>query len=699
MQESASGLQGQIEYATDLFDASTVERLSEHLVRLLEGVVACPESRISQLPLLGEAERQRLLVHWNDTAREYPQRCVQELFSEQAARTPGAPAVIFGEQQLSYAELEARSNQLAHHLVSLGVGPEVIVGLCVERSIEMVVGLLGILKAGGAYLPLDPQYPRERLEYMLQDTAAAVVLTPLQVRDALPKHAGVTVNLDGDWSLSGREPVSEPLPCTQAGHLAYVIYTSGSTGRPKAVGVTHGNVANLLHHFSATLALSRSDTMLAITPLTFDIAGLELYLPLICGGRIVLASRADVLAPERLSGLIRTHSVTMLQATPATWRMLQSNEAQLSLTAALCGGEAIDADLAKYLREVGARAYNVYGPTETTIWSTVSVLADGKRLSLGQPIANTQIYILDESLNLVPVGVIGEVHIAGAGVARGYLNRASLTAERFIPDPFGSAGERLYRTGDLARWTTDGELEFIGRVDHQVKIRGFRIELGEVESVLLEHAAVREAVVVAREGATYTSRGRGREAEPGADGERAMRAQPEAPGDKRLVAYVVGATGQDAPHIPQVAELQAYLRQRLPQYMVPSAWVVLERLPLNANGKVDRQGLPAPEGRSEDSAYVAPRNATEQLLAQIWSEVLRVSRISVHDNFFVLGGDSLRAIRVIARMRQMFGLEASVRLMFELPTIATFAERMGEMKRNAKPELPPLTARRKRSNC
>jgi amino acid adenylation domain-containing protein len=647
MEETAEGLRGTLEYATDLFDGSTIERMASHFQVLLEGIATTPERRLSELPLLTAAEREQLLVRWNETDCNYPRdRCLHELFAAQAARTPDAVAVVHEADQLTYGELEARANQLAHHLRALGVGPEVVVGLCVERSLGMVVGLLGILKAGGAYLPLDPAYPAERLAYVMKDAQVQVLVTQADVRGRVPADTATVVELDADWPLIASQPDTAPASGVGPDHLAYVIYTSGSTGRPKGVMIRHQGVVSLLTSEPMRSCLGPHDILLAVTSLSFDIATLELLLPLLVGTRVVVAPSAAAADGVELDRLFRRSGATVLQATPTTWHLLLDAGWSGEQVRALCGGEAMTRDLANQLLQRQAEVWNLYGPTETTVWSTRAVIREGETgaVSIGRPLANTQVYVLDEDLSPVPVGVTGELYIGGVGLARGYLNRPGLTAERFVPNPFG-IGERLYRTGDRCCWQADGTLEFLGRVDHQVKVRGFRIELGEIEAALLKHPGVRQAVTVARE---------------------------DEPDEKRLVAYVVAKESWSL----GAGELRTHLKQSLPDYMVPSAFLILEALPLTPNGKVDRRALPAPGDRVEERAYVGPRTPVEEVLTAIVGDVLRLEQVGVHDNFFDLGGHSLLAMRVTARARQAFGVELPLRTLFEAPTIAELAPRL-----------------------
>ena len=663
MQNTADALVGVWEYNTDLFDAGTIERMTGHFVTLLEGIIANPEQQISQLPLLTEVEQHQLLVEWNDTQVDYPQDlCIYQLFEEQVQRTPDAVAVIFENQQLTYYQLNCRANQLAHYLKSLGVSADVLVGICVERSIEMVVGLLGILKASGAYVPLDPDYPQQRLSFILDDAALSVLLTQQSLLESLPEHTAQVVCLDSDRQLIEQHSRENPLTGSKPENLAYVIYTSGSTGQPKGVQVNHSSVVNFLASMSHCPGLTDSDTFCAVTTISFDIAALELYLPLIVGAKVVVIGREVARDGARLLLKLQHSSTTVMQATPATWQMLVASglSTQLLGMKILCGGEALPPQLAHQLLETGAQVWNLYGPTETTIWSSIcqlrnestqlegkSAIASGAALCaiapIGRPIANTQFYILDSHLQPVPVGVAGELHIGGLGLAKGYLNRPQLTQEKFISNPFSTdSHSRLYKTGDLARYLTDGTIEYLGRIDNQVKIRGFRIELGEIEAVLSQHEDVQASCVIARE---------------------------DTPGDKRLVAYVVPHLGQT----PTVSQLRSFLSNQLTTYMVPHTFVMLESLPLTPNGKVDRRALKAPDSRGElEVSFVAPRNQIEEILAQIWAEVLKVEQVGVHDNFFELGGDSILSLQIINRAK-LAELQLTLKQLFAHQTIAELA--------------------------
>ena len=667
-ENTASGLIGDWEYNTDLFDASTIARMASHFQTLLEGIVANPTQRVSQLPLLTERERHQLLVEWNNTTKEYPEdKCIHQLFEEQVERSPDAIAVVFEEEQLTYLELNQRANKIAHHLKTLGVGPEVLVGICVERSLLMVTGLLGILKAGGAYVPLDPAYPTDRLAFMLNDSQTRVLLTQQCLVEKLPLHEAHIICLDTNWeTISEENPVISGFP----ENLAYVIYTSGSTGKPKGVQISHRAVVNFLKSMQELLGLTNSDILLAITTISFDIAALELYLPLIVGARVVLVSREVAQDGRQLSSFFAASSATVIQATPATWRMTIAAGWQGSpKLKILCGGEALPRDLADQLLEKSAGVWNVYGPTETTIWSTLYKV-EASQLShafvpIGRAIANTQLYILDSYLQPVPIGVLGELYIGGAGVARGYLNRPDLTASKFIPNPWSNEpGSRLYKTGDKARYLPDGNIEFLGRLDNQVKIRGFRIELGEIEAAIAQYPGVRETVVVARE---------------------------DVPDRKYLAAYIVpsheGAIcaspyGEASPTQQRNAlassELRGFLKEKLPDYMIPSTFVMLSALPLTPNGKVDRRALPKPDTAHQElaAAFVPPRDTVEQQLQRIWAEVLQLPSVGVGDNFFELGGHSLLAVLLMARIEQCFGKNLPLATLFSSSTIEQLAIRL-----------------------
>jgi amino acid adenylation domain-containing protein len=621
--------------------------MADHFQTLLQGIVANPDQRLSRLPLLGQAERHQLLAEWNSTATDYPRdRCVHHLFELRAERTPNATAVVFEDERLTYGELNRRANQLANHLTKLGVGPDVLVGILVERSLEMVVGLLGILKSGGAYVPLDPAYPGDRVAFMLEDSEVPVLLTQRHLLGSVPDSHAKVVVLDSDWKEIAKEEAGNPVNQVGAKNLAYVIYTSGSTGKPKGVQIPHRAVVNFLTSMSQKPGMTADDRLLAVTTLSFDIFGLEIYLPLSVGASFEIVSREVSSDGSRLAKLAKSNA-TVMQATPATWRMLLEagwkGDPRLKI---LCGGEAISRKLAdQLLQRVGA-LWNMYGPTETTIWSTTAKVEPGQNaVSIGQPIANTQLFILDKVLQPVPIGVAGELHIGGDGLARGYLHRPELTAEKFIRDPFSPDPEaRLYKTGDLVRYLPSGDIDFLGRIDHQTKIRGFRIEMGEIEVVLRQHSAVNETVVVVRE---------------------------DTPGEQRLVAYFVPVG--DSTSI--TGDLREFLKAKLPEYMVPSAFVPLKAMPLTPNGKVNRRALPAPDqaNLAPTTKFAAPKDAIESRLVQIWEAVLGVRPIGIRHNFFELGGHSLVAVRLMNRIEQAFGKNLPIATLLQAPTIEQLA--------------------------
>lgn len=667
--ETADGLTGSLEYSTDLFKRETVERLCSHFEMLLESIVKAPDRALSEFQILTPAEQHRLLVEWNETAIDRSfMPLVHEQFELQAAGTPNAVAISFGTEQLTYSELNARANQLAHALRRLGVGADVLVGLMTERSLDMIVGLLGILKAGGAYLPLDPHYPGERLAYMLENSAAPVLLTQQHLAKDLPAHEAEVLCLDSEWQSRIAPESTENLATINfVEHLAFTIYTSGSTGRPKGVQLSQGALVNLVAGMQQQLQLTSQDVWLAVTSLSFDIATLEFCLPLLLGARVVLVTRKIAADGAALSEWLRESNATMMQATPASWRMLVAagwtGNGPLKI---LCGGEALKAELVERLLEYcrGGGVWNGYGPTETTIYSLVSVVEDPARITVGRPVSNTEAYVLDAYQQPVPTGVVGELYLGGEGLARGYLKLPALTAERFIPNPFSAeGGERLYRTGDVVRYLEDGAIEYVGRNDHQVKVRGYRIELAEIESVLTQHPGVLQSVVMAREAAA---------------------------GDVRLAAYVIPA---ETLACPSQTELRDFLSERLPGFMVPSTFMLMEAFPLTPNAKVDRKALPAPDwGQTgAQAAYVAPRTPFEEVLAGIWSQLLGIERIGIHDNFFGLGGHSLLATTFVSRLREVFQVELPLRRLFETPTLSEIAEAVQSLKQGI--ETLPLERR------
>ncbi|WDU65426.1 non-ribosomal peptide synthase/polyketide synthase [Pseudomonas poae] len=637
-EESAEGLWASLTYATDLFDAATLERLAEHWQNLLRAVVQNASQALDELAMLSAPQVQQMVAEWNHSTFDYPrERCVQQLFEAQALAQPHAIALQFNDEALSYADLNRRANRLAHRLIAAGVGPDVLVAVHVERSLDMVVGLLATLKAGGAYVPLDPQFPADRLAFMLEDSRARVLLTQPPLLGRLVQPHGLQVVLIEDSEADEHNPQVNVTP----EHLAYVIYTSGSTGKPKGVMVRHQALCSFTCGMADTLAIGADARVLSLTTFSFDIFALELYVPLTVGATVLLSGQALALDPEAILDLAHRQCANVLQATPSTWRMLlESPRVQLLRgIKALCGGEALPADLAQRMLDLQGPLWNLYGPTETTIWSAAHRLLEAQPF-VGRPIANTSLFILNAGLTPCPLGAAGELLIGGVGLARGYHARPALTAERFVPNPYGAPGERLYRTGDLARYRADGVVEYIGRVDHQVKVRGFRIELGEIEACLREHAGVREAVVLAD--------------------------------NDRLIAYLVTS----APQAPDA--YKAALRERLPDYMVPAHLMFLDSLPLTPNGKLDRKALPKVDAALLHKGHVAPVTPREQQVAAIWAEVLDVPQVGLDDHFFELGGHSLLATRVVSRVRQALALEVALKTLFEQPLLGDFVRALGE---------------------
>ncbi|WP_448110476.1 non-ribosomal peptide synthase/polyketide synthase [Pseudomonas lini] len=638
-------------YQRASFAPATVAQLAAHLQHLLSQMIDTGERCLGELVLLDEAEQQQVLVDWNRSAAEYPtDRCIHQLIEAQALCTPQATALVFAGQSLSYAQLNRQANQLAHRLIELGVGPDQLVGIAIDRSLEMLIGLLAILKAGGAYVPLDPQYPEDRLAHMIEDSGLQLLLTQAHLLGQLPIPAGVqTLLLDPQGEHARGYSEADPQVSISAENLAYAIYTSGSTGKPKGVMVRHQALVNFVVSMLKEPGIDAQDRMLSLTTFSFDIFGLEIYGPLLSGARVVLVDKQTAQDPQALLEMIRQQAVTVVQATPSTWRMLLDHEQAPILRGCkfLCGGEALADDLAQRMLGLAGQVWNLYGPTETTIWSAAWQLTREQRQPyLGKPIANTTLYILGDDLAPNPAGSIGELLIGGDGLARGYHDRAAMTAERFLPDPFGN-GARLYRTGDLARHRHDGVLEYRGRIDHQVKIRGFRIELGEIEARLLEQPAVREVAVLAQ----------------------------EALGSQQLVAYVV------APQLNLDAaddqlrlrdELKARLKECLPEFMVPAHVLFLASLPLTPNGKLDRKALPTAETSQLQVRYLAPQSEREQQVAAIWQHVLQIERVGLLDNFFELGGHSLLAVNVVSRLQLELGLKLTPQLIFQHPVLTDF---------------------------
>jgi iturin family lipopeptide synthetase A len=669
MLETKRFIFGDLKYNADLFDESTMTRLIGHLQTILDGMVVNPSLLLSELPLLTDTEKQQLLIDWNNTNRDYSlNHCVHQLFESQADNRPNAIAIVFENQQLTYQALNNKANQVAQILQNIGIQPDHLVGLYVERSPEMVIGLLGTLKAGGGYVPLDPTYPAERLSYMIEDSGVSVILTQQSLSDSLSSilndHRIQRIHLDDLPIIDNQDSVlTNCESLVQPANRAYVIYTSGSTGKPKGVQISHQALMNFLKTMADAPGLTKDDTLMAVTTISFDIAGLELYLPLIIGAKVILASQTLSNNPEELSNAIDKTDTTILQATPATWQMLLTTGWQgKSSLKILTGGEALSQQLAGQLIQKGKQVWNMYGPTETTIWSAVSEVHRNRLFktvsnqtdsfeSIGQPIGNTTIYILDKALNPVPIGIPGELYIGGIGLSRGYLNRPKLTAERFIPDPFShQPGSRMYQTGDLAQYQTDGTIKYLSRIDNQVKIRGFRIELGEIETVLAKHPEIQVAVVITHR---------------------------DTMGFQTLVGYIIPVPGA----VPSVSEWRDFLSARLPNYMIPASFVMLNEFPLTPNGKIDRRALPKPDSfvQAVKSDLNLPTQPTEKRLADIWSQILGRQQIGLDENFFQIGGNSLLATQLIFQVRDTFSIPMPVSGLFELPTIAGLARYVDNM--------------------
>ena len=687
-------------YDTYRFDAATIARMLGHLKTLLEGMINDFDKVLSEVSLLTEKEKYQLLIEWNNTNCDYSNLCIHQLFEAQVEKTPDKIAVVFESQQLTYQELNQKANQLAHYLQSVGITKEARVGICLERSEKMLIGLLGILKAGATYIPLDPAFPQERLIFMLEDSQVNFLVTEFQTSpptpllskergDEVQLYRGEIINFDTDWELVTQQSAHNPAFQPNLGNLAYIIYTSGSTGKPKGVQITHKSLVNCLESMQQKPGITPNDTLLSVTTLSFDIAALELYLPLITGARLAIASREIAIDGIRLGESLENNQITIMQATPASWKLLlatgwKSNQ-QLKI---LCGGEALDISVAEQLIERGKEVWNLYGPTEATIWSAVTQFADvashvstTNSVLIGKAINNTQFYVLDDYLRLVPIGVPGQLYIGGVGLAQGYLNKPELTANRFIPNPFLRNGEAeeareteeiregkgfspqinllssspassasstpcasstpptLYKTGDRVRYLPDGNLEYLGRIDYQVKLRGFRIELGEIEASLMQYPHIEQAVVV-----LYKNQE-----------------------DERLIAYITAS--KDLSQI----EIRQFLQDRLPAYMLPSNYLMLKALPLTPNRKIDRKALPAPEKTRPqlEVAYVQPKTEIEQAIAQIWKQVLQVEKVGIHDNFFDLGGHSLLMIKVHSQLKDKFKTNIPLVEMFRHPTISS----------------------------
>jgi amino acid adenylation domain-containing protein len=680
--ETAEGLFGSCEYDIDLFEGATIQRLLGHYERLIEGIVADPDRRLDDLPLLTEAERPQLLVEWNRDGDWCPrQGCLHEWFEEQAARTPDAVAVVSEQEQLTYGDLNRRANQLAHRLRRAGVGPDVRVAIAVQRSPASVVGLLGILKAGGAYVPLDPAYPRERLAALLHDSGAPVLLTQQELLPRLPAHGGTPICLDAEREQTADESPDNPNSPVRCDNLAYVLYTSGSSGRPKGVAVSHRAAVGHFTAFLKQFSFRSADRVLQFASLAFDTSLEDLFPALLSGAALILRG-PDLWAPAEFLSRVRDLGVTILNLPTAYWHefvqhLHESGAGGVGLRQSLSGqlrhveigGEAALPEAVRLWRHAelsSVRLVNSYGPTEATVTATVYDIPTREdlgagRIPIGRPLPGRAVYVLDRRGQPVPLGVPGELHLGGEGLARGYLNAPDQTAERFVPDPFSrEPGARLYRTGDLARWLPDGNLEFLGRVDAQVKVRGFRVEPGEVEAALAGHPGVREAAVLARD---------------------------DTPGDRRLIAYVVPRPGAAL----SAAELRGFVQARLPDYLRPGAYMILDALPMTPNGKLDRQALPAPDRPAGSAAAHGTPSSVEGVLAEIWREVLRVERVGVEDNFFDLGGHSLLAVRLLFRVQRLFGRDVPLGDFFQGPTIRQLA---AALRRGVRSQSSPLVALR-----
>ena len=705
--EMGSSLRGFIEYSSDLFDRPTMARMARHFMTLLRGIAAHPDEPLASLPLLTQAGRRRLLVEWNSTDSRYPrQLCIHQLFEAQAQRSPRAVAVEWEGRRLTYAELNGRANQLARFLQKLGIGPEQLVGVCLERSLEMVIALLAVLKAGAAYLPLDPKYPRERMAFMLDDARVSVLIAQKSLESlvedgrcrmedsdsrspTLDRQIKV-VCLDGDAAVIARQSAKNPVIHIGSKNLAYVIYTSGSTGAPKGVAIEHKNAVAFLQWAKKVFTRSELSGVLASTSICFDLSIFELFMPLCCGGKIILAD--DALA---VADLLERRDITLINTVPSVMsEVLAAGRLPPSVRTVNLAGEPLKPELVQLLYATGTvgKVYDLYGPSETTTYSSFTLRAAGSKATIGRPIANSKIYLLDPALQPVPVGVPGEIFIGGAGVARGYLRRPELTADKFLPDPFSEKNSaRMYRTGDFARFSPDGSIEFLGRADNQVKIRGYRVELGEIEAALAQHPGVHDCFVAVRQSVNWTSESGNPESktcpEPG-------RRIDNPKSEKQLVAYFVPKEGVSPPAI----ELRNFLRRKLPESMLPSMLIGLQTMPLTPNGKVDRLALAALDADSHPviNDFVPPRSEIEEMIAQTWREVLKIDRIGAFDDFFDLGGHSLLATRVVVRLRASLHAELPLRKLFEARTVAGLAQEVEALRRDRSGgALPPIVPARR----
>ncbi|KAB8321061.1 amino acid adenylation domain-containing protein [Tolypothrix campylonemoides VB511288] len=665
-------------YDTQRFDAAAIARMAGHFQTLLEGIIANPARQLSDIPLLTAAEQNQILVEWNKTESDYPkQLCIHQLFEEQVEQTPDAVAVVYEDQKLTYRELNARANKLAHHLQNLGVRPKMLVGISMERSVDLVVGSLAIFKAGGAYVPLDPTYPKERLCLMLEDAQPQLLLTQQHLLEQLPSNGTKVVCIDSDWEAIARENTTNLACQLKAGDLAYIIYTSGSTGKPKGVAVPHQAISRLLFNTNY-INIQNCDRVAQVSNISFDAATFEIWGALVHGAQLIGITKDIALSPDEFATKVEQQEISIMFLTTALLNQLASvvPNAFKNIRHLLFGGEAADVHSVKAILKNGSpqRLVHVYGPTECTTFSTWYLIQDvpeGATIPIGRPIANTQTYILDRYLQPVPIGVVGELYIGGSGLAKGYLNHPELTAEKFIRNPFSFDNQaRLYKTGDLVRYLLDGSIEFVGRIDNQVKISGFRVELEEIEAVLSQHPAIQYAAVIVRQ---------------------------DTPGDKRLVAYVVPNQNQAT----TVSDLRHFLKQKLPNYMIPAAFVILEMLPLTPNGKVDRQALPAPEKvRQElEATFVPPRNELERQLTEIWEDILTVKPISVTDNFFDLGGHSLLAVRLFVQIKQKFGKQLPLGTLFTSATVEALAQMLSGQENITDKQILAASHEEKQDTC
>jgi len=698
--EDLAGIKGQLTYSTDLFDSGTIARMLNHFQTLLESIVANPKQRISDLPILTVAERHQILVDFNrSSSKIHPsftspyqdgepelrkiELCFHQLFELQVEQAPDAIATVFEKQYLTYRELNSKANQIAHYLQQRGVKPEVLVGICIDRSLDAIAGLLGIFKAGGAYLPLDPNYPQERLNFMLEDAGISILLTTQQHLTRFTAKAQpdcqipnlTVVCLNRDRDAIARQSQQNPTSQVTIENLAYVIYTSGSTGKPKGVLIEHKGLSNLAVAQIETFKLQPNHRVLQFASLSFDASIFEIVMALRSGASLYLANKESLLPGKPLIQFLRDNAISHFTLPPAVLKLLPNTELP-ALQTIICAGESCSLELVK-LWAKNRHFFNAYGPTEATVWSSIARLTDSKQLSIGRPISHTQIYILDKHLQPVPIGIPGELHVSGLGVARGYLNRSHLTLQRFISNPFSDKdGARIYKTGDLARYLPDGNIEFLGRIDAQVKVRGFRIELGEIEAVLRQHPGVQETAAIACK---------------------------DSSGNQRLTAYIIPQNP-----IPNPLELRNFLKSKLPPYMIPNAFEIIDYLPLTPNGKIDRRRLSSPEyltAASGDSlqdsfasrAFAEPRNPTESTLAQIWASILNLDRVGITDNFFDLGGDSLLAVRLIDRINKQFQQDLPLSVLFLNPTVESLANRLN-LGKNYLPNSPLVAINSQGSN-